>query len=34
MAYAAYHHRQLEDYAYPAEAIAQAMTHHPQVPAR
>ncbi len=33
MAYEAYHHGQLEDFAYPAEAIAEAMQHLPQVPA-
>jgi tryptophan synthase beta chain len=31
MAYEAYHHGKLEDYEYPAEAIAEAMTHLPQV---
>ena len=33
MAYEAYHHGQLEDFEYPAEAIAEAMQHLPQVPA-
>jgi len=33
MAYEAYHRGELQDYAYPAEAIAEAMTHLPQVPA-
>jgi tryptophan synthase beta chain len=31
MAYEAYHHGKLEDYEYPAEAIAEAMEHLPQV---
>ena len=33
MAYEAYHHGKLEDYEYPAERVAEAMTHLPQVPA-
>ncbi|HEX6313264.1 MAG TPA: TrpB-like pyridoxal phosphate-dependent enzyme [Gemmatimonadaceae bacterium] len=33
MAYEAYHRGQLQDYEYPQEAIAEAMTHLPQVPA-
>ena len=33
MAYEAYHHGQLEDYEYPAEKVAEAMTHLPKVPA-
>jgi tryptophan synthase beta chain len=33
MAYEAYHHGQLQDFEYPAEAIAEAMTHLPKVPA-
>jgi tryptophan synthase beta chain len=31
MAYEAYHHGQLRDYEYPAEKIAEAMTHLPKV---
>ena len=31
MAYEAYHHGQLEDYEYPVEAVAEAMTHLPAV---
>jgi predicted alternative tryptophan synthase beta-subunit len=31
MAYEAYHRGELQDYEYPAEAIAEAMTHLPQV---
>ncbi|HLE27997.1 MAG TPA: TrpB-like pyridoxal-phosphate dependent enzyme, partial [Anaerolineales bacterium] len=30
-AYDAYHQGQLEDYEYPAERVAEAMTHLPQV---
>ena len=33
MAYEAYHHGQLQDYEYPAEAIADAMAYLPRVPA-
>jgi tryptophan synthase beta chain len=33
MAYEAYHHGQLEDYEYPVEKVAEAMTHLPKVPA-
>jgi tryptophan synthase beta chain len=33
MAYEAYHPGQLEDYEYPVEAVAAAMTHLPKVPA-
>jgi tryptophan synthase beta chain len=33
MAYEAYHHGRLEDYEYPAEAIADAMAHLPKVTA-
>jgi tryptophan synthase beta chain len=33
MAYEAYHRGKLHDYEYPREAIAEAMTHLPQVPA-
>ena len=33
MAYEAYLHGQLQDYAYPAEKVAEAMTHLPHVPA-
>src|SRR6266851_3928361 len=32
-AYEAYHHGQLEDYEYPVEKVAEAMTHLPKVPA-
>ena len=31
MAYEAYHRGELQDYEYPAEAIAEAMTHLPPV---
>ena len=31
-AYDAYHHGQLEDYEYPEETMAEAMTHLPKVP--
>jgi hypothetical protein len=30
MAYEAYHHGQLEDYVYPVEKVAEAMTHLPK----
>ena len=33
MAYEAYLHGQLQDYEYPADKVAEAMTHLPQVPA-
>jgi tryptophan synthase beta chain len=33
MAYEAYHHGQLEDYEYPVEKVAEAMTHLPKVTA-
>ncbi len=33
VAYEAYHHGQLEDYEYPVEKVAEAMTHLPKVPA-
>ena len=33
MAYEAYHHGQLEDYEYPTEKVAEAMTHLPKVTA-
>jgi hypothetical protein len=32
MAYEAYYHGQLEDYEYPVEKVAEAMTHLPKVP--
>ena len=31
MAYEAYHRGELQDYEYPAEVIAEAMTHLPEV---
>ena len=34
MAYEAYHRGQLQDYEYPVEKVAEAMTHLPKVPAR